>query len=162
PLDQEVHVAALEVEAGVAGERPVEQARLAGDLKAVADAEHRPAALGEFFDRRHHRRLRRHGADAQIVAVGESAGQHHRVAGAERRLLVPDEARVRAHHALQNMERVVVAVGPGKLWDGDFHSISYRYSSMTVLASSFSHMSFNFFSAVARSPSSTSSMYLPI
>ena len=59
--------------------RAGQQVRLGENLEAVADAEDRHAGLRLLDDGLHHRREAGDGAGAQIVAVGEAAGQHHRV-----------------------------------------------------------------------------------
>ena len=64
-----------ELEAGVAQQRAGEQPGLAGDLEAVADGEHRSAALRVRDDLLHDRAEARDRAGAQIVAVAEAAGQ---------------------------------------------------------------------------------------
>ena len=75
----ELDLAADEAQAGVGQERTGEQARLAADLEAVADAEHGTAAAGEVGHGLHHRREAGDRADPQVVAVGESAGDDHGV-----------------------------------------------------------------------------------
>ena len=72
--DLEVDLAADEAQRGVGQQRARQQARLAQDLEAVADAEHRAAVAGELDDRLHDRREARDRAGAQVVAVGEAAG----------------------------------------------------------------------------------------
>src|SRR3546814_5562416 len=66
-----------------------QQAGLRQHLEAVADAEHRHALVGARDDLLHHRRVGRHGAAAQVVAVGEAAGQHDEVDLLEVAVLVP-------------------------------------------------------------------------
>ena len=100
---------------------PGQQPGLEQDLKAVADAEHRSAGIGEGLDRGHHRREARDGAGAQVVAVREAAGQDDHVSAAERRVLVPDELGLLAEHVLRGVVGVVVAVRSGKDDDGEFH-----------------------------------------
>ncbi len=56
-----------------------QQPGLGQDLEAVARPEDRATGRGERLDRAHDRREARDGAGAQVVAVGEAAGQHHRV-----------------------------------------------------------------------------------
>src|SRR5207302_6761 len=53
-LDPQVNLAADELEAGVPHEDPGKKARLAQDLEAVADAEHRDTFVGRFGDRAHY------------------------------------------------------------------------------------------------------------
>ena len=63
------------MQAGVPHEDAGEQAGLAEDLEPVADAEHGDAGGGPFGDRAHDRRARGDGPGAQIVAIGEAAGE---------------------------------------------------------------------------------------
>ena len=52
----------------------------------------RPPARGELLDAGHDRRKARDGARAQVVAVGEAAGQHDRVEAVQRKGVgVPDQ-----------------------------------------------------------------------
>ena len=82
-LDAHVDVLAEELEAAVAQHRAGQQARLEQNLEAVADAEHRAAAVGEGLHRCHDRREARDGAGAQVVAVREAARQDDDVGAAE-------------------------------------------------------------------------------
>src|SRR5205814_1265638 len=75
----QVLVAVAEVQVLVAGQRAGQQVRLAQDLEAVADAEHGQPVAGRLDDRVHDRGEPRDRAAAQVVAVGEAAGQDHRV-----------------------------------------------------------------------------------
>ena len=68
-------VAADERQRRVRAEHAREQARLAEDLEAVADAEHEAALGAKRVDGAHHRREPRDRAAAQVVAVREPAGQ---------------------------------------------------------------------------------------
>ena len=68
-----------EYEQGVAQESAGQQARLAQDLEAVADADGGHAAFGGSLHLAHHRRQGRHRPAAQVVAVGKAAGQHDQV-----------------------------------------------------------------------------------
>ena len=78
-LDPQINVAADEAQLRVAHQHARQQPGLAQNLKAVADAEHQPAAGGMRPHRVHDRRARRDRAAAQIVAVGEAAGDHHQI-----------------------------------------------------------------------------------
>src|SRR5690606_2338205 len=82
-LDPQPHVPVAEVQVCVAGEGPGQQVRLAQDLEAVADAEHRQAGFGGVGERLHHRGEPGDGAAPQVVAVGEAAGEHDRVHAAQ-------------------------------------------------------------------------------
>ena len=88
--------AADELEAAIADERAGQQAAFDQDLEAVADAEHQPAIGGELLHRLHHGRELGDGAAAQIIAVGEAAGQNHRIDVAQAGRVVPDEFRLLA------------------------------------------------------------------
>ncbi len=74
-----MHVAADELELRVAHQDAGQQARLAEDLKTIADAHHQTAGGGMGTDRIHHRRTRRNRSAAQIVAIGKAARHHHQV-----------------------------------------------------------------------------------
>src|SRR6266478_8233022 len=163
-LHLEVHVAADVLERIVAPHRPREHSRLEQDLEAVADPDHMAAALGELAHLVHDRREARDGAGAQVVAVGEPAREHHHVGAAQVAVLVPDVAGGAAEDVLGHVVDVVVAVAAGKDDHREEHQriSSTRYSSMTVLARSFSHMSWTRFLASAGSLASRSnSMILP-
>ena len=82
------------MQASVAGQRTGEQVRLAQDLEAVADAEHRQPAPGRVDDRVHHRREATDRAAPQVVAVGESTGQDHGVHGLQVGVRVPERNRL--------------------------------------------------------------------
>ena len=112
---------AVELQIAVAQHRAGQQPGLEQHLEAVADAEHRAAALGEVADRRHDRREARDRAGAQVVAVREPAGQDHDVGALEARVLVPDERGLVPEHVLRGVVGVVVAVGAGKDDDGELH-----------------------------------------
>ena len=66
---------------------------------------------------------------------------------------MPDEADVLPQHIRQDVRAIAIAIGTGEDDDAPFHeggrdgwsSSSYRYSSMTVLASSVSHMALSCF-----------------
>ena len=121
-LDLEIDVAADEFELRIAHQHARQQAGLAQNLEAVADAEHQPALGGEGAHRIHHRRTRGDGAAAQIVAVGETARHHHQV-GARRQIVlgVPDHRRRAARHQLQRARHVALAIDPREDEDGGFH-----------------------------------------
>ena len=72
-------------------QRARQQSRLAEDLEAVADAEHEPALVGELDHRLHHRREAGDRAGAQIVAVGEAAGDDDGVDALQVAVAVPEQ-----------------------------------------------------------------------
>ena len=98
-------------ERGVADQRPRQEARLAQDLEAVADAEDQPAAGGKVPHRLHDRREPRDGAAPQVVAVGEPARHDHEVGVAQARVLVPHVARRAARGRWQRG-----GTRPGRSW----------------------------------------------
>ena len=122
-LDAQVHVLAEELQLAVAEHRAGQQAGFEQDLKAVADAEHRAAAVGERLHGAHDRREAGDRAGAQIVAVRESAGQDDDVGALQVGVLVPDELGVLAEHVLRGVIGVVVAVAAGKHDDAEFHGV---------------------------------------
>ena len=94
----------------VGQQRAGQQARLAQDLEAVADAEHRAAVGGELGDRLHHRREAGDRAGAQVVAVGEAAGHDDRVDAREVAVAVPEQPCL-ADRARTALERVALVAG---------------------------------------------------
>jgi hypothetical protein len=115
----EVDLAADEAQAGVGQERPGQQARLAQDLEAVADPEHRTALARERDDGLHHRREARDRADAKVVAVGEAAGDDDRIDAVQVAVAVPQEHRLA--HAGGGQLRVDVVAAAGKADDAELH-----------------------------------------
>ena len=59
----------------IAQQRAGEQAGFHQNLEAVADAEHEAAVGGELLHRAHDGREAGDGAAAQVIAVGEAAGE---------------------------------------------------------------------------------------
>src|ERR671930_1295967 len=96
-LDPDVDDAAHEPEGAVADQRAGKETCLAEDLEAVADPDHRPAALGEGTHLVHHRREPGDRAGPEVVAVREPAGQDHGVDLAEVGLGVPQRNALAAH-----------------------------------------------------------------
>jgi hypothetical protein len=120
-FDANMHVAADEAEAGVAHHRAGEEAGFEEDLETVADAEDQAAVFREFGDGVHHGRKAGDGAGAEIVAIGEAAGEDDGVAIVEVFGLVPDEFDGLLKDVADGVEGVVIAVGPGKDYDSEFH-----------------------------------------
>ena len=121
-LDLEVHVAADELERGVAHQHARQQAGLGQHLEAVADAEHGRAGLGLRHHVAHDGRVRGHGAAAQVVAVGEAAGQHDQVGGGHRGVAVPDHARRARRSRLSRATLMSRSqLEPGKTTTAGFH-----------------------------------------
>ena len=90
------HVGVDEPQARVPGQRAGQQVRLAEDLEAVADAEHRQSRPGRGDQLAHHRGEPGDRAAAQVVAVREAAGQDHRVDAAQVAVGVPERDRLRS------------------------------------------------------------------
>ena len=120
-LDAQVDVAADEFQAAIAEQRAGEQAGFDQDLEAVADAEHEAAIGGELLDGLHDGREFGDGAAAQVVAVGEAAGQDDGVDIAESGGVVPDELRLLPEVVGDGVEGVVIAIAAGKDDDAKFH-----------------------------------------
>src|SRR6266849_6203467 len=120
-LDADVDVAADEAQAAVPHHGAGKEARFTQNLEAVADAQDHAAAFREFFDGFHHRRKTRDGASAQVIAVGESAGQDNGIAICQILRLVPDEFDGLFQDVADSVKRVVVTIGPGENDDSKFH-----------------------------------------
>src|SRR4029077_17802395 len=106
---------------------PGQQARLAEDLEAVADAENRTTIGREASDGLHRRREPRDRPCAEIVAIGEASGYDHTVQLREIRLLVPDQSALAdPPHRRQG---VALVAGPRELDDADHFSSSTSKSS---------------------------------
>src|SRR5690606_37230451 len=98
-----------------------QQPRLAEHLEAVADPEDPPAPLGEVDHRPHHRREPGDRAGAQVVAVGEPAGDDHRLTAAQVLLGVPQHDRLLPEPP-DREQRVAVVTGPREPHDTDAHA----------------------------------------
>src|SRR4051812_36696514 len=92
--DLELGLAADEAQLAIGQQRARQQARLAQDLEAVADAEDQATVAGELDDRLHDRREARDGPDAQVVAVGEPAGDDDGVDALQVAVAVPEQDRL--------------------------------------------------------------------
>ena len=126
PLDAQSHVAADEFERGVAHQHAGQQPRLGQHLEAVADAEHRGSGARARHHFAHDRRMRRHGAGAEIIAVGEAARQHDQIACRQHAVAVPDHGRRLARGGFERDRRVAVAIRSGKDDDARFHAAPVR------------------------------------
>ncbi len=113
-LDLEMHIRADELEVLIAHQHARQQPGLGRDLKAVADRQHRHALRRPLLDLGHHRRLRRHGAAAQIVAVGEAAGYHDQVGLGEIAVPVPHHLRPPPGDQLDRLGDIAFAIGAGE------------------------------------------------
>ena len=113
-----------EVEAFVSNERAGQEAALAEDLEAVADAEDGASGGGEIFHRLHDWRKLCDRAAAQVVAVGKTAGNDDGVEAGERGVFVPDEVGGAAGEGVQGKNAILVAVRAGETEDGEFHCLA--------------------------------------
>src|SRR5476649_2245041 len=163
-LDLQVHVCADELQVRVAHQRARQKPCLGHDLEAVADAQHRHALGGAALHFGHHRRLRGHRAAAEIIAVGEAARHHDEIGLLEIAVAVPHHVGEAAGDELDRLRHVAFAIGAGENKHRRFHqpTSSIEKFSITVLASSFLHISSSRAFALALSVSaSSSSMNLP-
>ena len=119
-LDLERLVAADERAVVVADESAGQQVRLAQDLEAVADAQHRHAALGRRDDLGHDGGEAGDGSGAQVVAVGEAARQDDGVDALEVVVAVPQRDRLATRDAYGAL-RVDVVERTREGDDADLH-----------------------------------------
>ena len=105
--------------------------------KPLQMPEHEPAVSREALDLAHDRREPRDRADAQVVAVGEAAGDDHRVGAAQVGVGVPQQLGLA--DAAGGGERVALVARARELHDAKLHWISY--SSISGLVSKRSHIS---------------------
>ena len=108
---------------GIAHQRSGQQAGLAKDLKAIADAEYQAAGGCEFLDRLHDGRKTGNGTGAQVVAVGKAAGHKNRITIFQVGGFMPEQRDGLVHHVRNGVVGVVVAVGAGKNKHAEFHLI---------------------------------------
>ncbi len=147
PLHGQFDVAADELEVAVPAQDAGQEPRLAEDLEAVADPEHRAAVGGEAPDGIHHRRDAGDRPATEVVAVGEPARKHDAARSSrERRVAVPHRRRLGAE-PLEREPGVTVVVRAGKGDDRDARPFAAHASSTTTsklsmsgLASSSAHM----------------------
>ena len=109
-------------QAGISHHGPGQQPRLQQNLKPVANSQNEAAIPGEGFHRLHYRRKSRNGAGAEIIPVGKSAGQNDGIASGKTFRLVPDEFHRLVDYISDSVKRVVIAIGPGKDYDSEFHA----------------------------------------
>ena len=121
PLDAQVDPLAMEREVRVPEHRAGQQAGLEQHLEAVADPEHRHAARGGRPDRAHDRRMRRHRAGPQVVAVAEAAGQDDRVVAGEVGGVMTDEVGADPDDRGEDVLGIAVAVAARERHDRDAH-----------------------------------------
>src|SRR3990172_1933809 len=120
-LDTQEDFLADKLKAGVAHQRSRQKPRFAENLKAVADAQHQSAAAGELHHAAHDRREARHGAAAEIIAVGESSRQDEAVEMARKLVLVPEKLDLLSQLALECIEDVLIVTGAGKNYHAPTH-----------------------------------------
>ena len=103
------------------GSRPASQQ----DLEAVADAEHQACrASANALHRAHHRREAGDGAAAQVVAVGEAAGQDDASQPCRSVSWCQMRAGFLPQHRPEAAQAVAVAPGAGEDYDAEFHASS--------------------------------------
>ena len=110
-----------EPQAPVAAQGPVQQMGLGQGLEAVADAQHQSAAVREGGHFLHDGAEAGDGSGAQVVAVGETAGQDDAVGALEVVVLVPEVVGVGFGEGGEDVTGIVVAVGAGKHHDAETH-----------------------------------------
>jgi len=99
-----------------------QEAGLAEHLEAIADADNGHAPVRRLAHLGHDRRQGRHGAAAQVVAIGEAARQDDQVQALRQGCLgVPDHVHGGPGGALHRDLAVPVAVGARKDDDGGLH-----------------------------------------
>src|SRR5205085_2740386 len=87
--------------------------------KAVADAQHEPALAREADHRLHHRGEARDRTGAQVVAVGEAAGDDDRVGPTQAGIAVPQE--LRPAHAACGLQSVQLVAGAREAQYAELH-----------------------------------------
>src|SRR5262249_42161670 len=121
-LDPYVYMPTNETKADVAHHRAGQKAGFTQNLESIADAQDHAAGLGEFRHRIHDRREARDRAGSQVIAVRKSSGQNNGIAVREVLRLMPNEFDRLFKDISDGVERVVVAIGPGKDDDSKFHA----------------------------------------
>src|SRR4051812_13498065 len=153
---------ATELQRAVADQSAGQQPGFAQDLKAVTNTQHESAVGRESLDGLHHRAETRDCAGAQIIAIAEPARNHCGIDATERAFLMPQQMSRVSQHVPQNVNDILVAIRSGKLQDGEIHSSSKRYSSITGLLRILWQASSICLRAVSLSaPSNSISKYLP-
>ena len=127
-LDAQGNRTAHELQSAIAQQRAGKQAALHQNLESVADAQHQSAVGREFLHCAHHRRKFGDGAATKIVAVGEAAGQDHRVDVAQRGRVVPDQLARLAEVMGNRVPSVVIAIAAGKNDDAESHGEKFKFS----------------------------------
>ena len=121
-LGAQMHLLADVFESGIAHEGTWQQAGFAEDLEAVADAEHEATGSGKALHGLHDRREVRDGTGAQVVAIGETAGDQDGIATFQVFGLMPEHGDRLVRNLLDDVVGVVVAVGAREDEDAEFHT----------------------------------------
>src|SRR4029077_13663550 len=116
----DVNVTADEAQSLIAHQSAGQKPGFAENLKAIANAEDETTRAGEPRNRVHYRRKTRDRAGAQIIAVGEAAGQNHGVETGEVLRLVPDGLGRYVKDFVYSVQGIVIAVRSGKYDDTNF------------------------------------------
>src|SRR5207248_3209379 len=103
------------------------------DLKAVADAENKPALIREIAYGGHNRRELCERARAEVVPIREATGQDDGIESFQRCLFMPDKFHRLFDDRLDCVITIVIAVAARYNNHAEFHdhSQTIRYSSMT-------------------------------
>ena len=117
--DLDLDLPADEPQRGVREQGAGQQSGLAQHLEAVADPQYRAAVTGEGQHRGHHRREAGDRAHAQVVPVGEPAGDDHGVDAVQVRIRVPEELGLA--HAVGREQGVALVAGTGKADHAEAH-----------------------------------------
>ena len=117
----DVDLSANVLEAGIAHERAGEQAGFSEDLKAIADAEDKTAALCEALDGLHDRGEAGDRAGAEVVAIGKAAGDEYGIDALKIFRVMPEKGDGLVSDFSDDVVGVVVAVGARKDEDAKFH-----------------------------------------
>jgi hypothetical protein len=120
-FNAEIHRTTDEAEAAIAQNGTRKQAGFEKNLKSVADAENEPASGGEALNRAHHRGKTSDGAGAEIITVGKTARENDGINAGQILGLVPQHLDRLLEDATDRVPRVVIAIGPGKDDDAEFH-----------------------------------------
>src|SRR5213593_4008318 len=129
-LDANMNVLTDKGKGTVAQHGARQQSRFQQDLKAIADTEDESSGFGKADDRRHHGREPGDRAGAEIVPVGEAAGNDDRIYLRQRGCLVPDEVSLDAQDLRHGLMTVAIAIGPREDEDTDAQWSSHSTSSI--------------------------------
>jgi hypothetical protein len=105
----------------VAQQSARQQAGFRQDLKSVTDAEDQAASFSKFRYGIHDRREFGKRSSAEVVAIGESAGQNDSVEAFDVCVLVPDVFHRFAEHGLNDVVAILFAIRTGENNDAELH-----------------------------------------